>query len=67
MAGLPSLFNCDKCGLTIDPKSTMTLRFVSGWLKTQSRQMVLLETEHYIYRHDFCVLSAEKKDQDPLF
>lgn len=64
---LPNLFTCVKCGLAIDPKSTLTLKYVSGWVKAQSRTLVLLETEHYQYKHEFCVGASERHEQDPLF
>ena len=64
---LPNLFTCVKCGLAIDPKSTQTLRYVSGWTKAQSRTLVLLDIEHYKYQHDACVGTSERHAQDPLF
>ena len=64
---MPNLYSCDLCGGSIDPKGMTTIRFVSGWVKGQSRSLASIEQEHWRYRHDFCVDKAVRDQQETLF
>lgn len=47
-------YTCEICGLEIDPKSATALRYVEGWAKGFSKNLKVVELEHYRFQHNFC-------------
>ena len=63
---MPPLHTCFICNYSIDPKSAMSLRLATVWLKGSGKTVDTIETEMYRYRHNYCNL-GENFQQDSLF
>lgn len=61
------LFLCRACGLSVDPKSTQTVRKVTAWLKGSGKTIYKVVDEHHEFVHDFCVEYNKEAQQESLF
>lgn len=63
----PPLYKCELCGYQIDPKSPLSIRLVTGWLRGNTKTLFSIEQEQYRYRHETCVGKVEREQQETLF
>jgi hypothetical protein len=61
------LFKCRACGLSVDPKSTSTVRKVTAWLRGSGKSIYRVVDEHHEFVHDFCVDYNTAAQQEALF
>ena len=63
-----SLFNCEICGNTVDPKGKSTVQLVNAWIRGGSRALFSIEDRTYRYRHEVCCARPDDNgQQESLF
>ena len=65
--GLPPLYVCAYCSQEVDPKSSLVLRRVRGWVKNNMKTISHLVEAEPVYAHDTCVRYTEPDNTPTLF
>ena len=66
MAGLPPLFTCSICGLSLRPGDNTVERKTIVWLKSNGKTVNRVVEELHEYKHEFCTPKPPSADI-PLF
>lgn len=66
MSGIPPLFTCMVCGLSVRPGDASVERLVVAWLKAKGTSVSRVVEEQHKYKHAVCT-DKPVSDQMPLF
>lgn len=65
--GLPPLYVCSYCLEEVDPDSSLVLRRVRGWAKSNKKTIAYLVEAEPVYAHETCVRYQDIIDSPTLF